>query len=78
MLYLAILFLMFAVDRSVVMNSGASASSNALSVKSTPFPTVDRHLGQRIVKAVDLGKPARESIELGPSTHGAYVNGTGI
>jgi protoheme IX farnesyltransferase len=78
MLYLAILFLMFAVDRSVVMNSGASASSNRLSVKSTPFQPVDRHLGQRIVKAAEAGKPTRESMELGPSTHGAYVNGTGI
>jgi protoheme IX farnesyltransferase len=80
MLYLAILFLMFAVDRTVVINREGPANSKSISVKSPPFPTVHRQLGQRIVKVANHRSASRKR---GPETAsssllGAYVNGPGI
>ena len=51
MIYLAILFLMLAVDRTVVVRPAISpANRTAMSVKSSPFPITSRHFWQDSIK----------------------------
>jgi protoheme IX farnesyltransferase len=58
MLYLAILFLMFAIDRTVVVN-GRSANAADISVKSAPVLEGDHQGKQVIVKAAYAAEMAR-------------------